>query len=309
MAEATQARVEEAAARLGYAINPAASFLARQRSPAGVKRQWAVGFLGGRAGVNPEFLTTCQALNLEGHYFPWEEIRSPEAASRALWNRGISGLLIDTGGLRWNEEERGRFDWSRFSVVKLTRALPDIRCHIVEHNAFNYISETLRQVVARGYRRLAVVLLKTGTEEDEDARHGALMNFQARKLPPGAICVWHVADGGDARHLDARTLAWLREQRPDVIVAFHWVMVFPLQEAGFRIPEELPLAAVLSNTERVPGMPLVSGCAIQSTAMMRLAVMILQEAIGRGERGLGWQSVEHMIEPAWIEGETLPRKN
>ena len=308
VAAETRARVEAAAARLGYAINPAASFLARQRSPSGVKRQWAVGYLGGRASTSPDFLKACKEFNLEGNYLPWEEIQSPEATAQMLWNRGISGLLINTADLRWSEEERARFDWSRFSVVKQARTLPDLRCHLVEHNAFDYMSETLRQVVARGYRRLAVILLNTGTDEDEDARYGALMNFHARKLPPGVTCVWREADGGDASHLDARTLEWLREQNPDVIVAYHWVMIFPLRKAGFRIPEEFPMAAVLSDTQRLPGIPIVSGCDTQAMAMMRRSLMILQELIGRGEHGLEWQPVEHMVEPTWIEGETLAGK-
>jgi hypothetical protein len=105
-----------------------------------------------------------------------------------------------------------------------------------------------------------------------------------------------------------QTLAWLRKQRPDVIVAYHWKMIVPLRKAGFRIPEELPLAAVLSNTQRLLGYPLISGCDIQIQNMTRESLIILRDLIGWGKRELSRQSMEHVFEPVWIEGETLGRR-
>lgn len=305
VAAKTRARVEAVAARLGYQINPVASLLVRQRSRLSTSRQLVVGQLGGSARNNPEFLVLCKELGLQGHYIPPEELRSPEAASRQLWHRGIVGLSIVPGALPWSQEERHRFDWSRFSLVKGSRLLPDLPCYLVEQNAFDFMAETLRQVVARGYRRLAVLLLDSGSEEDDDARYGALLNFKERKLPAGVTCVWRGAKGGDASVLDARTLTWLRKQRPDVIVAYHWRMIYPLRAAGFRIPEEVAMAAVLGDTEFPPGIPRVSGCDFQLLNMTRDSLLILRDLIGRGERGLARQPMEHVVEPIWIEGETL----
>ncbi|MCX6971149.1 MAG: LacI family DNA-binding transcriptional regulator [Verrucomicrobia bacterium] len=305
VAAKTRSHVEAVAARLGYQINPVASLLVRQRSRSAARRQLVVGQLGGSLRTNPEFIVACKELDLQGHYIAVEEFRSPEEGSRSLWHRGISGLSIAPGGMTWSAEERQRFDWDKFSLVKGSRALPDLPCHLVEQNAFDYMAETLRQVVARGYRRLAVLLLNTGNEEDDDARYGALLNFRERKLPTGVTCVWREAEVKNANFLDGNTLAWLRKQRPDVIVAYHWKMIVPLREAGFRIPEDFPLAAVLSVTDRLPGLPLVSGCDLQIMNMTRESLTILRDLIGWGKRGLSRQSMEHVVEPVWIEGETL----
>jgi len=303
VASGTRERVEAVAARLGYAINAAASLMGQLRGAPRGGRQLAVAVLAENYS-STDFLAPCEELGLQGHWFRPSEFASPEEASRVIWHRGISGLVVHSEP--WSEEGRRRFDWSRFSVVKPSRAMPDIACHLVQHSAFDFMSKTLVQVVRHGYRRLAVLVMRTHSPQDDDARYGALMNFEARKLPPGVTCTWREIEGQSPTHLDARTLAWLRAERPDVIVAYHWTMIYPLREAGFEIPGQVALAAVLGQAEPAPGAPWVSGCDLQSAEMDRRMLIILRDMIGRGERGFSAHPMEHVIEPEWIEGETLP---
>lgn len=303
VAAGTREHVVAVAARLGYAINAAASLMGQQRGVPQGGRQLAVAALA-ESFSSPDFLAACEELGLQGHCIRPSEFASPEEASQVIWHRGISGLVVHSEP--WGEEERRRFDWSRFSLVKGSRAMPDIACHLVQHSAFDFMSKALEQAVLRGYRRLAVLLMRSHSPQDDDARYGALMNFQARKLPPGVRCNWREIEGQSPAHLDDLTLAWLRAERPDVIVAYHWTMIYPLRDAGFEIPGKVALAAVLGQGETTPGVPWVSGCDVQIAEMDRRQLIILRGLIGRGERGFSAHPMEHVIEPEWIEGETLP---
>lgn len=302
----TRARVEAAAARLGYAANPVAALLAQQGKGGRRQSQLAVGYLVESAHSDSSVLAACAELGLQGHAFRPGAFATPEAASRILWSQGIAGLLVSDHDMPWSEEERQRFEWGRFAVVKLSRGLPDLACHLVRHSAFDYMSMTLTQVVARGYRRIAVLLLRTPSALDDDARFGAVLNFQARKLPPGVTLSWRELPDGAFGYADAGTAAWLRQEQPDAIVVFHWSMIYDLRQMGWDFPGKTALVAVLSSDEKVAKTPLVAGCDERESEHRRRALMLLQDLIARGERGFSAQPMEHVVEPAWMEGETLP---
>jgi hypothetical protein len=69
------------------------------------------------------------------------------------------------------------------------------------------------------------------------------------------------------------------------------------------------LAAVLGDsTQTREGIPLVSGCDLSGQEHLRRTVETLRELILHGRRGFPLHATEHVIEPVWIEGETLQRK-
>ena len=299
----TRARVQAAAERLGYVPNPVAALLAKQRGNPNRKNQLTVGFLSEPTYSDAPFLALCEELGIQGHCFRLTGFESPEAASRILWSRGISGLILTDLELSWSAEDRMRFKWDPFSLVKLTRGLPDVPCHLVRHDAFDYMEMTLRQVVAHGYRRIAVHLGHSLSAIDDNARRGAVLNFQARLLPPGVSLVWREDEG-----LDARTAKWLRAERPDAIVIFVHEWAHSLQQLGWKFPGKTGLASVLTAHEKLPDLPIVSGCAFQHVEHLRRALVMLTELIGRGERGFPANTLESVIEPLWVEGETLPKR-
>ena len=302
----TRARVEAAAARLGYSANPVAALLAQQGKGRGKQSQLAVGYVAESPLDNSFVLAVCAELGLQGHAFRPSAFASPEAASRILWSQGIVGLMVSDYEMPWSEEERQRFDWGRFSVVKLSRGLPDLACHLVRHSAFDYMAMTLAQVVARGYCRIAMLLMRTSSVLDDDARFGAVLNFQARKLPPGVTLSWRELPDWAADLASTGTADWLRQEQPDAIVVFHWSMIYDLRHMGWDFPGKTGLAAVLGTDERVANTPLVAGCDVRAQEHRRRALMLLQDLVARGERGFAAQPMEHVVEPIWLEGETLP---
>ena len=299
---ATRDRVLAVAARLGYEPHRVASLLAQQRASRGGQDRLSVGYLIEPTHQDAYFLANCEALGLQGYCIRPREFSSPEAASQILWNRGIAGLVLSDYGMPWSEEERRRFNWGLFSVVKLSRGLPDLPFHLVRHSAFDYMATTLGQVVARGYRRIAVLPTHSGSTMDDDARFGALLNFQARKLPPGVSLAWTEEEDAEALR------PWLSATQPDAIVVLVFATIYQLREMGWEFPGKVGLAAVLGSRERFKGIPMVSGCDFRTADLHRRALGMLADLIGRGERGFVSHPTEGVIGPEWIEGETLPER-
>ncbi len=86
-------------------------------------------------------------------------------------------------------------------------------------------------------------------------------------------------------------------------------MIYDLREMGWKFPGKTGLAAVLGTNEKFANTPAVAGCDDRAAEHQRRALMLLQDLIARGERGFSAQPMEHVVEPVWVEGETLPPRD
>jgi DNA-binding LacI/PurR family transcriptional regulator len=249
------------------------------------------------------FLQSCAAFGIEGRRVSPREFASPVVAARALYQQGFAGLILDEPSL-WPPEEAARFAWQRFALVKLARGRADLPCHVVRHSAFDYMDTTLREVTRCGYRRLAVLLYRSHCERDNDARLGALLAFAARRRRDAPLIQWRELT--DLSSLCPPTARWLQRFQPDAILAYHWCLIHPLRELGYRFPGPIGLAAVLGTRQRLPELPAVSGCDSDERQAMRRAVETLVRLFTHGQRGFPSFPLEQVIEPCWVNGETLP---
>ncbi|MDX2111456.1 MAG: LacI family DNA-binding transcriptional regulator [Verrucomicrobiota bacterium] len=307
VAAATRERVQTVAKQMGYQVNSAASLMAQRKTQKN-QRRLLIGHLFENHFESP-FRAGCDAHGWEGKDFCVSDFSSPAVASRILWQQGVDGLIIAGGGAFVHPFWKSvmEFRWDRFSVVKIARALPELRFNLVRHSAFDYMMMTLRKTVASGCRRMAIVLLESRSESDDLERLGALLAFKEKMLPPAVHCEWRISGSTPItnRLLDAATLLWLKEYSPDAIVVYHWSMLYQLIEEGFGIPETTSITAVLNTTEHYEGLPVISGCDLSISSLYNRALEILEGQIGRGERGFVNHPAEYIIEPEWVEGETL----
>ncbi len=307
----TMQRVKSVAERLGYSTNSAAALLARHRhrKDGAIPGQLTVARLVKQSHEEKFFQQACAAAGFEGRSFLVSEFSEAAAASRHLWQTGVNGLLVARDMLPWEGREIAQFDWSRFSVVKTQRdADRELRFHVVRHSPFDYMKMALEQVVARGYRRIAVLLFHSVSEHDNLARLGALLAFREKRLPGNAHLEWRElqCDTPGMGSINVGVAAWIRRFRPDVLLAYHWAMIYALQATGVWVPGKMGLAAVLATSEEIPGIPRIAGCDIQSREINRRAISLLGELILHGEKGFARQPREDVVEPVWRDGETLP---
>lgn len=318
MTEATRQRIRGMAEEMGYQNNAAASVLASmKRSGRGAEARLPVGWVGlsleekSYAG----FLSGCAEYGYAGSWIQPREFKSPKQLIRVLWSRGYVGLVIKSFPPAWTEEEWKEADWGILPAVKQYRSWGQLPIPTVRHSAFEYMHFTLKEVRRRGYRRIAVLLICTESATDDSARLGAVLAFQAESEPMGCTVTWHrdprpVAQtrGRHGLSLDRSTVEWLRTYAPDAIVGFPYNWCEALGEAGFRIPEEVAYAAVISSLEYT-GTTQVCGCHPQSFASTRRTVELLHLLIcSRSGGALRELVLQDVIMPRWADCGTLPTR-
>jgi len=285
--------------------------LAQQRVRTSRPARLAVAMLASASGGGQEFFQAAEKWGLEPHRFDAAELPDPpEAASRMLWARGISGLLLERNFPRFMGAEMERFGWERFSVLKIGRARPELKFQLIRHSPFDYLAMGLEEAFRRGYRRVAVLLHRTPSERDDLARLGALLAFREWKLPPGVVCEWRdIGEMARQRGLPKPVLDWLREYGPDAVLAPTVHPYEQLRSIEVVIPGEVGFAAYLKSEVPHGESPLISGVSIRSQELMQRALGVLHDMMVRNERGFALEPAEHVIEPIWLEGETLPDRN
>lgn len=307
VAAKTRQRVEAEAARLGYSPHSAAALLARRRvkTPAAAGRLVAV-FLDPAPGWDAPL----EGLPLSGFDCRFACLGGRGGVQKildGLWHQGVAGIVLRAYiGAPWPEEEMAAADWSNFSVVKLSRALPALPFHLVRHSAADYMRLTLEKVVAAGYRRIAVILHTSASEVDDDARYGVVKAFQDRRCPPGVQIAMREVPPAEIRNIARDTANWMVSQRPDAVILPVASMIDALHRMSPRLPAGVGVAAVLSSLGPQARGPVVSACDTASIETHAIALGVLRDLILRGDRGGVARVSEHVVEPVWIEGETLP---
>lgn len=306
---ATRRRVEEAARQLGYHKEASAAVLAAHRKRARSQpRKLSLGYLISPTAAHKHSEAFERHAHRLGYGVEWVDLRtfsSPASASQTLWNRNVAGLFYASPGAV--PEKSGwatQFDWSRFAVIKFTRARPELRFDLIRHSAFDFASRAIREVVQHGYRRIAVLFSSSGVAEDDEARLGAVLGWQALRGPPSIRIEWRLigGDGSPQGHLPSAIHAWLRRFRPGVVLGFPDSIFWQLRLAGWSIPQDFAYAAVARGAD----LPDVAGSWASHDQLVAKAVELLDRQIKLGVRGPVDLPEETVIEPEWTEGSSLP---
>jgi LacI family transcriptional regulator len=185
VAAATRERILKTAARLGYAPNTAARALAGQKGGRRAGSQILVAYLRMNSYRDAHFMRACRALGLEGVCMSPDEFESPAGASRILNARGVDAILCNSRGFLWTKDEMERFAWDRFSVVVLGRDGGMAGYELVWHSAFDSMRTALHGLRDAGFRRVQLLLHRSISPADDDARLGAALAFQQQEKQSG----------------------------------------------------------------------------------------------------------------------------
>jgi len=302
---ATRERVRAAAAAMGYQANPTASLLAKRRHAGRTAAgRLTVAFLGNGsysdeavfrdAGVDPVWVVL-------------KKTDAPRKLLETLWNRGVSGLLLNVEGLPWRVPDLRALPWDRFAVVKLARVHPELSFHLVRHDPFDYMLMGLRQACANGAKKVCVLLLRSESEVDNLARMGALLAFMETECPTGVRVEWRYGQGlGQLIHAEDRD--WLVAGKPDRVLLFHFYQLYELEALGLPKSFRPRFYAVLHSPSFPHLARPLSGCDISMREYYRRALGMLLELIGRGERGFVPFPTEQVIEPVWVGMQERPNQ-
>jgi len=303
---------------MGYQPNVAASLLARARGGAGVEHGgFPIAVLRFADRTDPEMQRRDQrmrdAARAAGYMldvFLTSQFGTPAGLSHVLWARGVQGLILltNTAPPRLRLRDMDGFEWDRFALVKISRGFDELRCHTVRLSVFSQMRHALDRIAAAGYRRVGILLVtETASCEDDWGRRGAIEAFRRlRRQAFEQLEVLSVPQVGTG--FPAQLRGWLKELRPDLLLAFPFAWRFRLEEAGYRIPEDFAYVGIpvvsdsLGEHDRPTSGPLDDFWGQEFPA----ALHMLGEEIAAGHRGIPERPYEHVLPVVWQAGVTMP---
>jgi LacI family transcriptional regulator len=211
--------------------------------------------------------------------------------SQILKARGVRGILV---GPRWRTEPDIDFDWGSFSVVLVGEAEYGPNIYRVCNHHIHTCATALRELAARGYRRIGVHLFAF----DELKRgHDYLLGVdQYRRDPvPQAEIVVDLVDRWEPKTLRR----WIERHRLDAVVTLH-VDAQPVVSA-MSTPDRQPLGYANLDLPEGSGW---SGMNQHPQEIGAAAVDLLRSLLHGGERGTAPAPRILLIDGSWTDGST-----
>ncbi|MDB6116035.1 MAG: LacI family transcriptional regulator [Lacunisphaera sp.] len=307
----TRARIRAVADRLGYRPNPYVSALMRiRRQGKGHHEKPVIALVNGLESAAAWRDTAPPTVRLmrEGaieraalrgyraqEFWLHQEGMSADRFSGMLHARGIQGLLL--GPLAFGAAPPA-LKWEHFSAVRLGVPLLALTITTVCNDHFFSALQAVRECHKLGYRRPGLVILRSHRERFLGRWDGGLL--VGRHLLAGLKPVQTLLLD-DWKDL-SRVAAWLRREKPDVLVSPSVDELQPhLKRLGWRVPQDLGLASLACpKLDHACSGIWQNGALIGATAMDTLISML-----ERHERGLPEQAHTFMVEGIWNPGRTL----
>ena len=240
---------------------------------------------------------SAEKLGFRLEEFVISESMPPERMATILHTRNIRGILITPGPLQ--EAWVRRFDWSRFSLVGLTKMSELLPVHSVMAHQVHNTMRAMEEMRARGYRRIGLV---SNAWRARGFGAGALwdqLSQQDETRVP--VCLLNEEDH-EAELL--RFEAWWREHRPDAILTELPSIPAKLKSMGVRVPGDVGLAALT-----ILDCPIDAGIYQNPEEIGRVGVLVLASLINDGDIGFPRVKRQILIEGTWVDGTSLPALN
>jgi DNA-binding LacI/PurR family transcriptional regulator len=308
IAETTRYRVQAAARDMGYKPNPMATGLAHFKRSSTVKPvHAALAWL--NCWPDPKKLRSftefdrywkgasacAEKFGYRLEEFLCNDRMPPDRLEKVLLARGINGILLPPTSP--DSPDWGDFHWERFSAVRLGRRAESPRIHTVAAAQTANAMLAYDQIRAKGYERIgyAGVPWRVWT-------HGAgflwaqATDWSLKSLVPP---FFHTGAAGGQKKLEA----WLRKTKPDAILTDLSELPAMLAKAGYRVPEDIGLAAVTVLDCKID-----AGIYQNPEEIGRVAMLVLVSLINDNDRGIPPTQREILVKGSWVDGACLPRR-
>jgi len=306
---ATRARIARLAQEMGYSPDPMLSALASYRTQLRPRAfQGGLAWLVNTAGdfpwkTFPHYIDYYQGAEERARFHGYtldvfdinDQGMLPGRLPGILRSRRINGVLLcpqPKAGMALD------FPWEQVSSVTFGYKLANPCLHTVSATHHRNIVRVMRELRARGYRRIGFAFSRPHDEgTDQNYLAGYLaeeIGYAMRRpaIPPFLTSF---------RRECAGIKAWLAKYKPDAIVTGEFKAFELLKEAGIRLPGKLGVACATLPS----GDTRLAGIVEDSVRTGAVAVDLLVAAIHRGEKGVPTHPIRHLVEGIWHEGESL----
>jgi len=218
---------------------------------------------------------------------------TPQKLAKAFRFRNINGVLLSPQpGPNWELD----FPWESFSFVTFGYSLARPALHTVAPTQFRAMMMTMRKMYEKGYRRIG---FGCSFKVDERTDHHLLGGYLVEKALFERKLTMPLFDEEQADA--AQFKKWFLKHRPDAVVTGNPRLLQVIEEAGFRVPEDVGLACPTLPEPDID----FAGVYEDSFHMGETAVDALVGMIHRGERGIPHRPHYIHVPGVWLEGRTL----
>lgn len=292
---ATRTRVQAAAARLGYRVNPLiAAWVSARRASRPVAQRVTAAYLTCLPGNYPWRADTHFRSIFEGardqaerYGFLLEEFRLAEFTrdlnrlNQVLITRNVQALII---GPTLEHHDLNGIAWERFALVTIGYGLNSPPLHRVTEDHYLGMKLAFESCLSQGHRRVGLALVRQHNAMRRERWIGAYLYEQNQHLKPKERLPIYVARK-DAPLSEAGL--WLRKQKPDIVLADDpsvW------HASGIKT-----LGFALSATYQFPGVH------ENNRGIGRHAADLLMSLVLRNERGIPEMRQTVLVEPSLDE--------
>jgi len=241
-------------------------------------------------------------------------LRAPEMTDRRMGQilhaRGITGAIFASSSALASRPLD--FEWDRLSAVQIDFLPSQPELHRVSNDQRGIIQLAVRQAVARGHRRIGLVLPSWWDDAVSLAWSGGFLAEQQAMARETVVPIlrydWPWPAGNpvpadEVPRVPAEALrTWLREHRPDVIVGHGPYVLDRLRELRTRVPGDVAFVDLfLTSADGV-----LAGVRHNSRRVGELAVEILSGQLQHNVYGLPEFPTVTLVEGTWSDGASLP---
>lgn len=311
VAAATRARVQEIAAALDYRPDP---HLARMMEVVRGKKQ--VRFRAVIAVIREE-VPQDNLLGPSYQYVPIEAIRqralghgyaveefwlgrdglTPKRLQKILHARGIEGVIVSPQSLQL---PCSKLDYSPFASVVFGNAMREPALHMCAGNMTLGIQTAAEQLTARGYCRIGVAVTSWIVNRSQFGYSGGLFHFQ-QSLPAAARVPLLLLPHNDLSRGFAPFSAWMKKNRPDVLISFDTHVPGWLKRLGRHVPQDIGFVV----HDWTPRMTEYAGIYQRRDHLAASAVDLVVTQLSQHEYGVPPVPRQIMIPPQWIDGPSI----
>ena len=226
------------------------------------------------------------------------EFPSSAKLQRVLRNRGITDVIL---GPVHEEKYTVQLDWSKFICVQILPGFFPLRLHSVVKNHFASVVVAWQKAVSYGYSRIGIILMEHRVPVMDDVlRRSAVYACQRElfsRLP--RLKPLHSRVPTPNARVDEFG-KWVEVTKPDVIIGFSPGYHGLFTSLFHRNIPYIDLAADSSGQ--------LSGIIEGPEVFAKEGMNLLHFCHRTGQWGIPDQRIDHVIEPQWFEGNSLPRK-
>jgi LacI family transcriptional regulator len=249
-------------------------------------------------------LATAQAAGYRLEEFVVDAKTDVSRLQSIFQTRNIHGLLIPPQHRLgyWPKLLDGKFDWSRFSAVRIGHSVPAPLFSVVAPDQVGNAMLAFQEMTNRGYHRIGYVALR---DIKKSARNWFLGGYYLAQIaqPAGQHVPVLYLNEDDTAHDAVRLKNWIVRHKPDAILT-EWGEVAPMLEClQIHVPQQLGLASLNTLDGGIE-----AGINQNPELVGKASAEVLLALINRNKRGSSTDYQTTTIMGRWQDGLTLPDK-